>query len=177
MKILKYVLVIAVIGFMVYLIVTGTNSDTAPVDSSPVVNVDDSNIETREICYVWNTEAGDSATLRMEFSGVGGVDVQGRFDFVPAEKDKKTGTIVGTAGPLDQQMMARTAKLMWTASGEGVTNQEELYVIFGEGMASPGFGEMKDRGDGVYVYADPENISYDLNLQQTDCGDGAVMIQ
>ncbi|MDQ5961655.1 MAG: hypothetical protein QG669_47 [Patescibacteria group bacterium] len=177
MKLFKYILVIAVIGLMVYLIVTETKTNTIPVDSSPVVNVDDSNIEPREICYIWNTEAGDSATLRMKFSGVGGSNVQGQFDFVPAEKDKKTGPIQGIAGPLDQQMMARTAKVMWTASGEGVTNQEELYVIFGEGMASPGFGEMKDRGDGVYVYADPEKISYDLNLQQTDCGDDAVMAQ
>ncbi len=176
MKTLKLIFVIAVLCVMVYVVVTSTKPEIVP-DIIPNQQVTEEVIESREICYIWNTEAGDSATLRMKFSGVGGSNVQGQFDFVPAEKDKKTGPIQGIAGPLDQQMMARTAKLMWTASGEGVTNQEELYVIFGEGMASPGFGEMKDRGDGVYVYADPEKISYDLNLQQTDCGDDAVMAQ
>jgi hypothetical protein len=170
MKTFKWIFVAVVLGMMVYVVM---KDKPQVADISTNENVSEE-IEPREICYIWNTEAGDSATLRMEFSGTGGSNVQGRFDFVPAEKDRKTGTIVGTAGPLDQQMMARTAKLWWTASGEGVTNQEELFVIFGEGIASPGFGEMKDRGDGVYVYANPENISYDLNLSQTDCGDPAV---
>lgn len=173
MKTLKLIFVIVVLCVMLYVVVTSAKPEIVPdiVSNQPAT---EEVIEPREICYIWNTEAGDSATLRMTFSGVGGKDVQGRFDFTPAEKDKKTGPIEGTAGPLDQQMMARTAKLWWTASAEGMTNQEELYVIFGEGVASPGFGEMKDRGDGVYVYANPENISYDLNLSQTDCGDSAV---
>lgn len=176
MKILKYILVIAIIGLMVYLIANGKKSEVTPNDSdSPVVTTpNDTNSDTREICYIWNTEAGDSATLRMAFSGVGGTNVTGRFDFVPAEKDKKVGTIEGTAGAVDPKTMARKAKLWWTASAEGMTNKEELYVIFGEGMATPGFGEMKDRGDGVYVYVNPAAVSYSLNLQQTDCGDPVV---
>lgn len=174
MKLFKYIFAVAVLGLMVYVVVDGTKKEiVAELPLVPDV-VEDSSIETRELCYIWNTEAGDSATLRMSLSGAGGKDVKGSFIYKPFEKDSRQGDFVGTAGPLDQQMMARTAKLMWTVSGEGMTNQEELYVIFGEGMASPGFGEMKDRGDGVYVYANPENISYDLNLQQTDCGDGAV---
>ena len=173
MKIFKYIFAIAVLGMMVYVIVTGAQKQIeAEIPIQPEVTTP--SVESRELCYIWNTEAGDSATLRMIFSGEGGKDVKVSFVFKPFEKDSKQGNFVGTAGPLDKEMMARTAKLMWNASAEGMTNQEELYVIFGEGVASPGFGEMKDRGDGVYVYANPENISYDLNLQQTDCEDSAV---
>lgn len=173
MKVFKYIFAIAVLGMMVYVIITGAQKQIEaeiPVQTE----VATPSVESRELCYIWNTEAGDSATLRMTLSGEGGKDVKGSFVYKPFEKDSRQGDFVGTAGPLDQQMMARTAQLMWTVSGEGMTNQEELYVIFGDGIASPGFGEMKDRGDGVYVYANPENISYDLNLQQTDCGDTAV---
>ena len=48
-----------------------------------------------------------------------------------------------------------------------VLKKEELKIIIDETIASPGFGEMKDRGDGVYMYANPENINYDLNLSLT----------
>ncbi len=171
MKLFKYIFAVAVLGLMVYVLVTGAKKEiTADI---PVVE-DVPQVESRELCYIWNTEAGDSATLRMTFTGEGGKNVKGSFLYKPFEKDSRQGDFIGTAGPLDQEMMARTAQTIWTVSGEGMTNQEELYIIFGEGIASPGFGEMKDRGDGVYVYADPEKISYDLHLQQTDCDDSVV---
>jgi hypothetical protein len=94
---------------------------------------------------------------------------------LPAQKDSKQGPFVGTAGSVDPKAMARTAELLWTASGEGITNKEELRIMFGEGIASIGMGEMKLReADGVYVYADPEKIVYSSNLQQTDCNDPAL---
>ena len=123
----------------------------------------------REMCYIWNTEAGDKATLRMSITD--GTKVKGRFDFLPAETDENTGPFEGIAGPLDQKTMARTADLWWTATAEGMTTKQELKVMFGDGTASAGFGEMKDRGDGVYVYANPAKITYTPTLSQTDCGD------
>lgn len=166
MKLFKYIFVIAVLGIMVYVIVSNAKNEIALNTQEEVVTP---TVETRELCYVWNTEAGDNATLRMSFSGDGGKNVEGSFVYRPFEKDSRQGSFSGTAGPVDQAMMARAARTLWTVSGEGMTNQEELNIIFGEGMASPGFGEMKDRGDGVYVYANPEKISYDLNFQQVDC--------
>jgi hypothetical protein len=47
--------------------------------------------------------------------------------------------------------------------------QEQVKIIFGEGVASVGFGEMVDRGDGVYVYKDPKNIKYTLELNDVAC--------
>ena len=129
--------------------------------------------EVRELCYIWNTEGGDKASLRMAIDA--SQHVTGSYAWLPAQKDSKQGPFVGTAGSVDPKAMARTAELLWTASGEGITNKEELRIMFGEGIASIGMGEMKLReADGVYVYADPEKIVYSSNLQQTDCNDPAL---
>jgi len=96
--------------------------------------------------------------------------VSGEFDWFPAGKDSKTGKFEGTISKVDPYLMGRRLDVLWTAKSEGKTVKEELKVIMGEGVASPGFGEMKDRGDGVYVYSNPDKISYnDLNLSDVDC--------
>lgn len=168
MKNLKFSLIVLVVlgaGFIITKIFPNKQTPINTIVETPAPVI-------RDLCYIWNTEAGDNATLRMLIAD--GTKVTGSFKFLPAEKDSKVGHIEGIAGPVDPQMMARTANLWWTASGEGIINKEELTIIFGEGTANPGFGEMKDRGDGVYVYANPEKIDYSLNLQQTDCNDPAA---
>ena len=110
----------------------------------------------------------DAYTLRMDLNGE---NVKGELNLLPAEKDKKTGEIEGTVSAVDKTMMARTASLWWYASAEGMNVKEELKVIFGEGTANVGMGEMVDRGDGVYVYKDPKNISYSLSLTDVACAD------
>lgn len=165
MKNSKYILIIIAV---VILILVGLTKN-----KKEVVDNDQQN-EGVSICYIWNTEAGDSASLRMNFSGAGGSNVSGNFSFSPYEKDSKSGSFEGIALPLDQASMSRTAKVMWQATGEGITNTEELYIRFGEGDATPAFGQMKDRGDGVYVYSDPANLSYPIILQQTDCSDPSL---
>ncbi len=165
MKYLKYIFVV-VIAVAIYLLVS-----KYPLKTDVVATPSDT-ADVRELCYIWNTEAGDSATLRMAITN--GTQVKGSFNFLPAEKDSKTGPIAGTAGPVDPKAMARTADLIWTASGEGSTNKEQLKVIFGEGTAAAGFGEMKEGADGTWVYAHPDALSYAPTLQQTDCGDPAA---
>ncbi len=150
---------------VIVVIIVGMMKVKSPVADAP---------ETIDICYVWNSEAGDNASLRMSFSGPNGINVSGSFNVRPAEKDSKTGTFVGTAGPVDPQSMSRVASVVWQASAEGMTTAEELSIIFGEGNAVAGFGEMKDRGDGTYVYANPDAISYAPSLQQVDCADPAL---
>ena len=139
-----------------------------------VVEEDTASSDARSLCYIWNTEAGDNASLSMTFTGEGGKEVSGFFNWRPAEKDSKVGTFAGTAGTLDKQSMSRTAELWWQAQAEGTTVTEELQVVFGDGSAGVGFGEMRDRGDGVYVYADKSALSYEPTLSQTDCTDPAM---
>ena len=126
------------------------------------------------LCYVWNTEAGDHADVRLELSGAGGQQVAGAFNFVPAEKDSKTGTFTGTAGAMDPMTSSRTADVIWNVSGEGMTNREQLLIQFGEGSAAAGFGEMRQDADGVWRYVNPSRLSYSPTLSQTDCNDPAM---
>lgn len=137
-----------------------------PKDSSPVAGVPP---EVKEICYIYNSEAGDSMSLRI--SSTDGKIVFGSLNLFSAEKDSKTGSFSGITKIEDG---IGYIKAIWDVSGEGLSNKEELFIIFEQNVARIGFGEMKDAGEGVYVYADPKNISYSLNLQQTDCSDSAL---
>jgi hypothetical protein len=103
-----------------------------------------------------------------------GDKVAGEFNWLPKEKDKKTGVFLGTVSGVDPVTMDRRVNAIWDASAEGMTNKEELVIKFGKGIASPGFGAMVNSDSGVYIYSDPAHISYDLNLSQTDCGDAAM---
>ncbi len=142
--------------------------NTPPVDDSVF---QDPNMNARQLCFIWNTEAGDKAQLSMDLRAD---QVIGELNWLPAEKDKKTGIFRGTVSPVDKMSMSRTVHALWDVSAEGVTNKEELIIKFGEGTANIGFGEMKLGPDGVWVYADPEHLSYEPNLSDTDCGDEAM---
>ncbi len=133
--------------------------------------VEDPNIDATQLCFIWNTEAGDKAQLSMDIRGE---NVIGEFLWLPDEKDSKTGIFKGTVGPVDQMSMSRTVNGFWATSAEGVTNTEEIIIKFGEGNAAVGFGEMKDRGDGTWVYANPDKLSFEPNMSDTDCGDEAM---
>jgi len=72
--------------------------------------------------------------------------------------------------------MGRVADVWWNTQAEGMTTKEELILEFGEGSAVAGFGEMVDRGDGVYVYKDKNKLSYGSTLVQVSCEDIDEMI-
>lgn len=126
------------------------------------------NIEVSQKCFIYNTEAGDRASIILNITGD---KAEGEFNWIPAEKDRKIGKFSGTISKPDQNLTARTLNTFWDSYGEGMLVKEELKIILDEGIASPGFGEMKDRGDGVYVYANPDNINYGPNLSLTSCED------
>lgn len=154
-KIIIVLLAILIVGAAFYF--TTGNYSNPPIVSSP---------NTIKLCFIRNTEDGGKATIVMNISGS---DVTGKFDWLPAQKDSKTGSFTGTISAVDKMMMARTLDVWWDASSEGKRATEQLKIIMGEGNAAPGFGAMKDRGDGVYVYASPETIVYEPNLSDVDC--------
>lgn len=167
--VLILVVIIAWAGFL-YFKKAEAPTEEIVQDNTEVVE----NTNKIQMCFIYNTEAGDKASIIMNINGD---DVDGEFNWVPAEKDSKTGKFSGAISPVDPYMMARTLDVIWDASAEGTLVKEQLKIIMGEGNASPGFGEMKDRGDGVYVYTDPENINYSLNLSLTSCDDEFLTIQ
>lgn len=102
---------------------------------------------------------------------ISGADVIGEFNWLPAEKDKKTGMFNGI---ISGDSTNKIVNAIWNTSAEGMTNQEELKIIIEGDIAKVGFGEMKDSGSGVYVYAHPDKISYAPSLQKTDCDNSAM---
>jgi hypothetical protein len=179
MKNLKYILVLALV--IVLGVVAARNWKSQEEfensnffgNSSETNDTDDTAASAQEFCYVWNTEAGDNASLRLVTSD--GINVTGSFNFIPAEKDSKTGTIKGVVGDIDEASMTQTADLVWTATGEGVTNTEQLWVVLGANTANAGFGEMKlDIAKAMYVYSDTTKLSYEPTLQRTECTDPAL---
>ena len=110
----------------------------------------------------------DTASLRMDLSGG---NVTGEFKNFPAQTDSNFGEFEGAVTPVIPEMMARIADVWWKSESEGMITERELRIIFGEGTASVGFGELKDRGDGVFVYTDKENISVWQELTDVACSD------
>lgn len=117
-----------------------------------------------KMCFTRNTEDGGTANIVMSISGDA---VMGTFDYKPAQKDSKTGSFVGKISSGEEN--TRVVSAVWNASAEGRTAREELKIIIGTGIATPGFGVMKEGRDDIEVYADPQNISYDMNLSLINC--------
>jgi hypothetical protein len=95
--------------------------------------------------------------------------VTGEYKNLPAEKDSKVGTFAGTVGPMDPKISARTADVWWNSMAEGMTVTEQLKIVFGEGNAAAQFGEMVDRGGGVYVYKNTKQLNSGFQMSQVDC--------
>lgn len=161
---------------IIILVVIGVVISATPRQSEPeLVQEDNSNvlenpgIDATQLCYIWNTEAGDEAKLSID---VRGTVVIGEFYWLPAEKDQKTGIFEGTiSGPTNN----RTISAFWKAYGEGAMNTEELIIKLDDTTAKVGFGEMiEGPSDGIWRYRYPEALSFAPTLQQTDCGDEAM---
>jgi hypothetical protein len=166
--IVAFVLVVVIGAF--YFI--NTKDAVSPVVVTPPVVEE---VKPVELCFMQKgkvNEQGffDKFTLKMLIDNKEG-KVSGELNLLPAEKDKKVGKFEGTVSEVDKVMMARTVDATWDTLAEGMNTKEQLKFIFGEGTASIGFGEMVDRGDGVYVYKDQSKILYNLQLTDVACTD------
>jgi len=171
--ILGIILIIAIGAFYFFTkeeviapVVTDTTNEEKVIE-----NTEDSN--PIELCFTKfgeHDENGfyDKYTLRMTLDGEKDT---GELKLLPAEKDALVGKFEGTVVPVDRMVMTRTANLIWDAEGEGMNAKQELKIIFAEGTASIGFGEMIDRGNGVYVYKNPTKVDYSFYLTDTSCLD------
>ncbi len=127
-------------------------------------------ITTAEYCYAnigVPDENGnyDIDTLRLILNGD---KVKGELNILPGGKDSKTGEFEGTVSTADSITKKSTADLWWFSLEVGNPAKEQLKIIFDNNVASVGFGEMINQG-GVYVYKDPKNISYNLNISKIAC--------
>ena len=165
-KILLLILVCAGVILLITKINTGKVEE--PIVQNPPVEP-----QVISLCFLnetpsANPELKDVAWLKMNLVGD---KVTGEFRNLPAEKDSKVGTFMGTVTPVIPEMMGRIADVWWDSMAEGMLVTEELRIMFGEGTAQAGFAEMVDRGDGVYVYKDKENIGYWQEMNDVSCED------
>lgn len=113
----------------------------------------------------------DKYTLRMSIDNEKN-EVTGELKFLPAEKDSKVGEFSGTISEVDKMMMARTVNAWWETLGEGMEATEELKIVFGEGIANVGLGEMVyNEMESVYEYKDLEKLNYSLELTDVACSE------
>jgi len=169
------VIVIALLvgGFYFFTLKKAVAPVAKPVVTTPTKTETVTDNKSTELCFAkFGTPNSygdaDMYTLRMYLTGE---SVKGELNLLPAEKDSKTGQFEGTVSAVDKVAMARTVDAVWDTFGEGMEAKEQLKIIFGEGTASIGMGEMVDRGDGTYVYKDPKNINYSLGLTDVACLD------
>ncbi len=164
-KIIPLVMVVVVVLGLVYFFKSKKVDDVVV----PVQQVG-TTVHSAKLCFYGefktNRNLSDVSWAKLDM--VGG-KVTGEFNYLPAEKDKKVGKFTGSVSAVDKIAMARTADVMWTSMAEGMTVTEQLKIVFGEGTAQAGFGEMVDRGDGVYVYKDAKNISLGQIMTDIDC--------
>lgn len=159
-----------VIGAIVILLALGfwyKNSKNLLVDSNENAK------KGIELCFAKFGEINkqgfyDKYTLKMLLDGE---KVTGELKFLPAEKDSKLGKFEGSVSAVDKMSMTRTVNAVWYTFAEGMNNKEELSIIFGEGIANVGFGEMVKKSDGMYGYKNPKDIKYSLELNDVACGD------
>ncbi len=126
-------------------------------------------------CYYQETglENGlkDTSWLRLEnsFQQTGINTLRGEYHNLPAEKDSKIGSFAGEYILDETDPAFLKAMMLWQAQAEGASVLEELAIMFNPEEVKIGFGEMKDRGDGIYVYVDKNIIVFSQTLPAIPC--------
>lgn len=160
---MRSLLFIGVVILLIWGFMTLNKKEVVPVVTAPTAI---------ELCFYRETKTPrglyDVSWLKMNLIGD---MVTGEFRNLPAEKDSKVGTFEGTVSGVDPIAMARTALVWWDSLAEGMHVTEQLKIIFGEGTAQAGFGEMTDRGDGTYIYKDQTKITYAAPMNDVACSD------
>lgn len=169
-QILIVLLIVILAGGIFLNIKYNKNSDISKTNNNQEQKEQYQNIETRSLCFYKNKkneiDLYDRAWLELNISNN---KIKGEFQNLPAETDSKIGKFVGIMDQLDQNNMSRSATLLWDSFAEGIETKEELLVKWGDGSATVAFGEMIDRGDGVYVYKNKNNLYWIEQMDQIDC--------
>jgi len=164
-KIVVVLIILIIIGYFFFQnIEKKENVDISNDTQKPIIS------EPVKLCFYFSKKTDrdfyDKAWLKLDILED---KIFGEFRNYPAEKDSKIGNFEGTVGPLNPEIMGRTAMVWWDSLAEGMQVKEELQIEFGDGSAVVLFGEMEDRGDGVYAYKDKTKLTPGPTLSQMDC--------
>ncbi|MFA6257732.1 MAG: hypothetical protein WC671_01825 [Candidatus Paceibacterota bacterium] len=161
-KILIYIAIIVLILVVIFVFLfKNKKSEIIQNDLTP---------EPIAMCYQYSKDTAsgliDRAWLKMSILSD---KVTGEYQNLPAEKDSKIGKFNGMVGKMDPKISGRIADVWWDSFAEGMNVTEQLKIEFGEGSAVAFFGEMVDRGDGVYLYKDETKLTTGFQMSQIDC--------
>lgn len=161
-KILTYTSIFIIIVIVIFIFVL-KNKKPEIIQNPPVG-------EAIAMCYQYSKDTpsgfSDRAWLKMSILDS---EVTGEYQNLPAETDSKVGQFKGAVGPMDPKISGRIADVWWDSFAEGMRVTEQLKIEFGEGSAVALFGEMVDRGDGVYLYKEATKLTPGFQMSQTDC--------
>jgi hypothetical protein len=167
---LYLILFILMIITAIILSIKNGKTDKIKTENNPVITEEKEEQKPIEMCYYRGDKVKsglyDVAWIKLNILNE---KVTGEFHNIPAESDSKVGSFEGTVGPLIQEIMGRRASVWWNSYAEGMNVKEELAIEFGDGSATVGFGEMVDRGDGIYIYKNKDNLFYIKSMSQVDC--------
>jgi hypothetical protein len=165
--------VIVVAGII--LIVISLKKQSAPTHPQPPLTEGAATPQPVKLCFYGATKTNSGLSdVSLAVLNISGNQVTGKFNYLPAEKDRKIGTFSGTVGAVDKIAMARTADVIWNVSAEGMTAQEQLRIVFGEGTAQAGFGEMVQGENTIWNYKDVSKLSYGQIMTDVDCNDARL---
>lgn len=174
MKKYIYIILIVLLALGLYL----WKINTAPVVSRMPAPVVVESVNKRDLCFYQDKKGTNNLFDRqILILHILGDKVTGEYKNLPGEKDKKVGTFEGTVGAVDRVAMARTADVWWNSMAEGMQVKEQLKIVFGEGNAQAGYGEMVDRGDGTYVYKNASKLTYGASMTDVACDDARLNIK
>lgn len=98
-------------------------------------------------------------------------NITGLYDYIPAEKDSKIGTIASySIDPAYPDVESYTIKMFYEYDAEGERYIEEQFFMLINNEIRIASGEMKLDDDGKsYVYAEPKMIKWTDALPRVDC--------
>jgi hypothetical protein len=126
-------------------------------------------VDESTMCFAYTSEGNGIKDVYNLSLDIKGDKVTGDLNFLPAEKDSKTGRFSGIVSPFGSDEDTRVIAAWWNVSAEGTNVREQLAILLNKDTAGIGFGEMKDSGNGEYVYANLEEVAYTLSLAKVPC--------
>lgn len=168
-KIFIIFLFILTLGLIIFSLVSDYNKNKRQ-ENMGIENSKTLGIDQTKYCYYRNIinakGPSDVAWLRIEENGM---NVKGELRNLPAETDSKVGLFEGQIIELNSSNNTKKASVIWDTFAEGMRNKEELIFDYGEQYSIAYFGEVFDRGDGVYMFKDKNNLSPQNKMDKIEC--------
>ncbi len=159
-------LLITIVIILVIFSVIGRNQPKKVVIPTPPIT------QSSEYCYYRGikTDSGFNDVAWMKIKEDNN-EISGELRNLPAETDSKVGLFSGLIIESNTPQGLEKANVIWDTFAEGMNTKEELIFDYNQNYAIAYFGELNDRGDGVYVFKDKNNLYPQEKMTSINCQD------